>query len=256
MTYFGFLALFLGIPLLIMALVTWRDQRPLPAEFKTWPAWQVIVGHILVAVTYTTPWDNYLVATNVWWYDPELVTGYTIGWVPIEEYTFFVLQTLLMGLVMVWLIKTVPVPPVFVPNSRLRWVSSAGVALLWLISTAVLLSGWLPGTYLTLILSWALIPVFIQCVFGADILWHYRALLTWGIIPATLYLGAADALAIFEGTWVISPEQTVNIYLGGVLPLEEFIFFAMTNILVVLGTTLVLSRHSHQRFFGNVKSEK
>ena len=22
---------------------------------------------------YTTPWDNYLVATNVWWYDPALV---------------------------------------------------------------------------------------------------------------------------------------------------------------------------------------
>ena len=53
---------------------------------------------VLIAVAYTTPWDNYLVATNVWWYDESLVTGLKLGWVPIEEYTFFVLQTLMTGL--------------------------------------------------------------------------------------------------------------------------------------------------------------
>ena len=52
----------------------------------------------MVAVLYTTPWDNYLVATGVWWYDPHLVAGLVLGWVPIEEYTFFILQTLAMGL--------------------------------------------------------------------------------------------------------------------------------------------------------------
>jgi lycopene cyclase domain-containing protein len=54
--------------------------------------------HVVIALVYTTPWDNYLVATNVWWYDPELVTGIVIGWVPIEEYTFFILQPILGGL--------------------------------------------------------------------------------------------------------------------------------------------------------------
>ena len=29
----------------------------------------------MIAVVYTTHWDNYLVATRVWWYDPALVSG-------------------------------------------------------------------------------------------------------------------------------------------------------------------------------------
>ena len=106
MTYFGFLARFLLIPLGIMALLLWRDRGRdvgLPVHLRNFPGWAVILLHVAVAVIYTTPWDNYLVATGVWWYDPALVTGVTLGWVPIEEYTFFVLQTLLTGMWLLWL---------------------------------------------------------------------------------------------------------------------------------------------------------
>jgi lycopene cyclase domain len=51
----------------------------------------------LIAFTYTTPWDNYLVAQEVWWYGANRVVG-TIGYVPVEEYMFFVLQPILTGL--------------------------------------------------------------------------------------------------------------------------------------------------------------
>ena len=104
MTYFEFLFWFLGVPLALLALITIRDRRAgiqLPAGFRTWPPAIAVAVHVLVAIVYTTPWDNYLVATNVWWYDPQLVSGVTIGWVPIEEYTFFVLQTIMTGL---WLL--------------------------------------------------------------------------------------------------------------------------------------------------------
>jgi lycopene beta-cyclase len=57
----------------------------------------------LIALVYTTPWDNYLVATGVWHYDPKLVLNITIGYVPIEEYSFFVLQTFLTGAFVYWL---------------------------------------------------------------------------------------------------------------------------------------------------------
>ena len=60
--------------------------------------WIAIGIHILLALIYTTPWDNYLVATGVWYYNPQLVTGIVFGYVPIEEYTFFVLETLFAGL--------------------------------------------------------------------------------------------------------------------------------------------------------------
>src|SRR5512139_63361 len=101
MTYFGFLAIFLGIPILTLGLITWADTRrgrQIPPYMSAWNPWAAIALHAVVAVIYTTPWDNYLVATGVWYYDPALVTGILLGWVPIEEYTFFVVQSILAGL--------------------------------------------------------------------------------------------------------------------------------------------------------------
>ena len=107
MTYFGFLLRFLVIPILILCVLTYRDlrqRRALPANLRFLSPWLVIAILIGVAVLYTTPWDNYLVATGVWWYDPALVTGITWGWVPLEEYTFFVLQPVLTGLWLLFLV--------------------------------------------------------------------------------------------------------------------------------------------------------
>ncbi len=254
MTYFQFLALFLGIPLILFGGLhfaqTKRGQNELPYRFRTWNWVYVTLGLIVVAVFWTTPWDNYLVATEVWWYDPALVSGYLIGYVPVEEYTFFILQTALTSAITVWMIKQFPnwlIPNQFQPNASLKWGLSISAGLIWLVSTAFLVSGYLPATYLTLILSWALIPIGIQFVFGGDILWHYRRLLFWAIVPITLYLAVADSLAIRAGTWTISEEQTLGILLGSILPLEEFTFFFITNVLVVFGITLLLARESHER---------
>ena len=48
----------------------------------------------LLALTYTTPWDNYLVYKGIWSYPAGRVMA-TVGWVPVEEYSFFVIQTAL-----------------------------------------------------------------------------------------------------------------------------------------------------------------
>ena len=253
MTYFEFLTRFVGIPLLILLLLTWRDQRlrrRLPLRLRSWPVRAVILAHIVLAVLYTTPWDNYLVATGVWWYDPNLVTGLVLGWVPVEEYTFFVLQTLAMGLLLVFLAKRLPLPPQPITplpaHARLRAVVAAVTAAVWLAALLLLLSAWAPGVYLALILVWALPPVVLQMALGVDILWRYRTLIFWTLAPATLYLGIADSLAIGAGTWVIDPAQSTGILLGG-LPLEEGVFFLLTNVLVVFGMVLVLAAETQQR---------
>ena len=49
-----------------------------------------------VALIYTTPWDNYLIMRGVWSYPEGVVFG-TFGYVPIEEYGFMIMQTLLAG---------------------------------------------------------------------------------------------------------------------------------------------------------------
>lgn len=259
MTYFGFLLRFLVVPillLLVVHLVLYRRGRRLPDALRGMPAIPTLLAHILIALIYTTPWDNYLVATGVWYYNPELVTGIVFGYVPIEEYTFFILQPILTGLWLFLLAKIIDMGPSGEyerPNLRL-W-SVILVSAIWLLSVIVLLSGWAPATYLTITLAWALPPIMLQLAIGADILWRYRRLIFWTLVPATVYLVIADSLAIGDGTWTIDPGQSFNIFInifGNQLPLEELVFFLLTNTLLVFGITLVIAQETQQRVFGEI----
>jgi len=252
MTYFGFLLRFLGIPLVILAALLawrWRQQGYSGAGPTNPPTWAAILLHALIALVYTTPWDNYLVATRVWWYNPALVTGITLGYVPIEEYTFFVLQPVLSGFWLLFLApynRPVSLAWLHVTSWRI-WTAAVGLVI-WIGSLVLLLSGWTPGTYLALELVWALPPILLQLVFGMDILWRYRRLVAAAILPVTIYLSVADALAIGFGTWTINPARSLGVLLGGVLPLEEFVFFLLTNTLVIFGLVLLLASESRSRF--------
>jgi lycopene cyclase domain-containing protein len=250
MTYFGVLGVFVLLPTLVLVALVPRDvwRWLLKREGRVnWEPYLVVLFHVVLALVYTTPWDNYLVANRVWWYDPELVTGITLGWVPIEEYIFFVVQTLLAGLWTLALKRSVfgSTPP-FTPSIRVRKLATFVVTLVWVISTLFLVLGPVSGTYLTLILSWALLPVLIQIAFGADILLANWRLLLAAILPPTLYLWLVDAIAIAGGTWTISPAQTTGIK-AGPLPLEEMVFFLMTNLIIAFGVTLMLSEVSKRR---------
>ena len=248
MTYFSFLLRFLIIPILLLLFINWREKDKPASGFNENKTWRGILIHILLAVVYTTPWDNYLVATGVWYYDPDLVTGIVFGYVPLEEYTFFVLETLLMGLWW-WILARrkilLPKTP-FNPNKTLRSWTLGLLAALWVVSLSVLLTGWGPGTYLAITLTWALPAIAPQLAFGADILWHHRRLLGTVILTGAIYLSAMDALAIHSGTWTIDPAQSTGLFIGG-LPIEEAVFFVITVVLISFGITLLLSDASQGR---------
>lgn len=250
MTYFGVLVRFLVIPIAILGVLTyrdWRRGRKLPAAFGLLPPGWLVAAHAIIALTYTTPWDNYLVATGVWWYDPALVTGITLGWVPLEEYTFFVLQPALAGLWLLFLARRLPAGPSLVSRRNMRVVSAVVVGTVWVAAAALLASGWPPGNYLALILVWALPPIALQVAVGADILWRHRRLVSLALATTTLYLCGVDAFAIHGGTWTINPALTTGILLGGVLPVEEAIFFLLTTTLLVFGVVLGLAQASAER---------
>jgi lycopene cyclase domain-containing protein len=247
-TYFGFLLRFLVIPILILLFINLRRKdHPTPGFHRSKIWWGILI-HVILAVIYTTPWDNYLVATGVWYYNPKLVTGIVFGYVPLEEYTFFVLETLMIGLwwwiLAKWKILTPKAP--FSPNKTLRAGTLGLLAVLWTISLSVLLSGWGPGTYLAITLTWALPAIAPQLAFGADILWHHRRLLGTVILTGAGYLSAMDALAIRSGTWTIDPAQSTGIFVGN-LPIEEAVFFVITIVLISFGITLLLAQVSQTR---------
>ncbi len=250
MTYFGFLLWFLAIP----ALLLWTIRGWLPPRSKTTSgatdgkALGIALGvQIALALIYTTPWDNYLVATAVWHYDTRLVTGVILGYVPLEEYIFFVLDTLLVGLWWQFLSRRISATNDFHPSAKLRMWCSLALGAVWLAATVAYFSGWRPGTYLLITLAWALPPIILQIAFGGDVLWHHRKLVGWVIFPIGLYLSFADLLAIRAGIWAIDPAQSTGLFIGG-LPLEEGVFFFATAILITFGLTLTLSAESRKRF--------
>jgi lycopene cyclase domain-containing protein len=248
-----FLGIFLVIPILmLLARLTYERGsynigKTIASDTKVIT---LVIGlHIILAVTWTTPWDNYLVATRVWWYDIALVNGATIGYVPVEEYTFFVLQPIMTGL---WLIFLMPrlynsSDSKDYSNKGIRIIATFIVGGIWLISLGLLFSELKQFTYLSLELAWALPPMLIQLAFGADILWKQRKLVLSAIASVTVFLSLADLIAIGMGTWTIDPAQSTGILLANILPIEELIFFLLTNILIVFGTTLALADESKTR---------
>ncbi|HMU91439.1 MAG TPA: lycopene cyclase domain-containing protein [Anaerolineales bacterium] len=251
MTYFGFLLRFLVIPILIFLAITWWDNknnRPTLGFTNGRAVWIAILVHILLAVTYTTPWDNYLVATGVWFYNPNLVTGIVFGYVPIEEYTFFVLETILSGLWWWFLARRISEPGGFKASMPARVTSSIVLFIAWVIFTAIFFSNNEPLTYLSITLFWAFPAILPQLLYGADILWHHRTLVLLGILIPGTYLSLMDIIALNETTWSISKAQTTGILFFGILPLEEVVFFFITNILITFGMTLLLSNIGRQRF--------
>ena len=108
MSYGQFLVVFLVVPIVGLAIVL---RRHLTGRYL-----RAVAVLTVVAFVYTTPWDNLIVALGVWTYDPTLIAGIIFGYVPLEEYLFYVLQTILTSLVLLALLRRRG-PAVDVPRS-------------------------------------------------------------------------------------------------------------------------------------------
>ena len=85
MTYARCLAIFLLPPL--VAGIVLEGRRLAPRHFA------LLAVLTAVVLFWTSPWDNLAVEMGFWGFDPGRVSGLRIGWLPIEEYAFFLLQT-------------------------------------------------------------------------------------------------------------------------------------------------------------------
>ena len=285
LTYGQFLALVPLPPIAGLIILVLRDrQRHVSSEKfiekheQGVSRWWLLVGLVVLAIVYTIPWDNHLIAESVWSYGASRVNGITLGWIPLEEVLFFPLQTILVGLWVLWLAPylTADNPDrravagentvakrsqidgtatLADPRTRtrqdvapmIRWIAVAASSVAWLLGLGILLRGWRPGTYLGWELVWALPPLALQLGLGGDLLWQQRRLVLAALTPAVLYLCAADALAIHMGIWTIAPQQSLDVLLGGVLPLEELVFFLLTSALVTGGLIIGMAPEMRKR---------
>ena len=182
----------------------------------------------------------------MWWYGPDRVLG-TIGYVPYEEYAFFMLQPVLTGLFLYHLLARWPQPERLA--GRPAWLIGVAAYLTVAVAGAVLLlSGWERGLYMGLILAWAGPVLFGLWAYGGRLVWAFRRAFLVGVLVPTVYLWVADRIAIGLGIWSISERYSFGFNPFG-LPIEEATFFLVTNLLVVQGILLFLHGDRLSGFF-------
>ncbi len=228
MTYLQFLLIFLGIPLLVVCSLYRKSDLPNKEAFRFG-----IGLLIFLAVSYTTPWDNYLVKTGVWIYGSDRILG-TIGHVPIEEYLFFVLQTIFSGLVCFLLQKSFPLKKE-TSESVIGYIVLICYVALFMLGFSCL---YIEKTrYLGLILAWAMPVLILQWLAGGRYLLSNRKIFLLSTFLPSIYLWIADGLAISWGIWSISETYTIGLKVRS-LPFEEAVFFLVTNLMVSQGVIL------------------
>lgn len=189
---------------------------------------------VVIAFTYTTPWGSYMIQQGVWWYGDDAVLVRALE-IPMGEYMFFAIQTLLVGFYLHWR----GFDPTFEPGDFARLPRLAGVAA----GLALLVGGlWLVTRgdsflYLGGLLAWVGPVVALQwAVGGGYLVRRPRPWVEAALVPA-VYLWVTDRIAIEMGTWVISTQFTTGIAPLG-LPIEEMLFFLSAGLMTATGLVL------------------
>lgn len=230
MTYLQFLLIFI-IPLVIAGIIYYQKSRY--AEKTNLK--QGMFFLMFLAMTYTTPWDNYLVKSGVWSYEDHNIL-FKIGYVPFEEYMFFILQTMMTSF---WCLFIFSKNKITTSSevTVLKPVVTTLLSLFFVLSIYFLFNT--STRYLGLILVWALPVALLQWVVGGQHLIRNIKVYMLCLLPPTMYLWIVDAYAIYDGVWSISTAQTTGFKLGN-LPIEESIFFLATNVMLCQGLILFM----------------
>ena len=96
------------------------------------------------------------------------------------------------------------------------------------------------------LLNAGILIIILQFWFARETLIRQWRLFLAGVMIPFLWLSFADRLAIGDGIWDISLDRSLGIFILG-LPLEEAVFFLITNILIVQGLLALSSPEAWAR---------
>jgi len=189
---------------------------------------------VAIAYAYTTPWGSFMIRSEVWWYGDGAVAARYLD-IPVGEYMFFAIQTLIAGLYL----HVRGFDPAF-RDGDLDWFPRlagtlaglglffGGLALVLLADSFLYLGGLLAWVGPVIALQWA--------VGGGYLVREVRPWVEAALVPS-LYLWVVDRLAIGMGAWTLSESYTVGVAPFG-LPVEEILFFLSASVMTVIGLVL------------------
>ncbi|SAM81633.1 related to Phytoene synthase [Ustilago bromivora] len=196
----------------------------------------------IIAFVWTTPWDNLIVYNRAWYYHRHCI-WFTIGYVPIEEYFFFIIQSLISTLwctlLTRWYLPNIYLVPTTTQGKQRRWATPTLVAFAacFVVGTKMAKPD-THGYYFGMISWWASLPLALLLWGSIDFIRNMG--LRTGLVPfalsvmaPTVYLWCSDVYALRRGTWHINETTSLNIFPIPDLPVEEMLFFFVTNLILV-----------------------
>lgn len=181
------------------------------------------------AFTYTTPWDNLLIYMSGWSYFPDRVL-LVIGYVPIEEYAFFVIETVIVCGICSLLIDGARFKSIPMSRSRIPILVTGFLGLILGVYIG------LEHFYLGSLLCWCIPALLIQYCYSIEAVLRHKWLIMKTTGVSTLYLSVIDHWGISHGTWSVD-DTVFDVYPG--LPFEELAFFFVTSLMCSQGMVLV-----------------
>lgn len=227
MNYLLFHLIFILPPILICF---WLNRKSL--NFASLSGLLVIS---FITLVYTIPWDSHLISKGVWTY-PTSAIIMTIGNIPLEEYFFMILQSILTGLITLKFLSNQKTDLFFNKDYRaniigfLFWLALSGLGFF-------LFQG-IKTYYMGFILIWASPILALMWAYRGEVFWRFAKTHSIILLMVTIYLCIADRIAIEAGIWHIEERYSTGLFIFG-LPLEEIVFFGITNLLVIYGVSLL-----------------
>ncbi len=213
---------------------------------ESWTVGEVAAfGWVLLAVmVFTTPWDNLAAKWGIWGF-PRGKYSLRIGYLPVEEYAFFILQSANVMLAIRAFFHFFPRWLNYRETEITSWtLTLLAVSIIpWLIVLAQL--RWLrrrkgPRVNYALHLAWFLPVIYAQWIVASPLFVAHAALLALITGAFGLYYTVADLAAVRAGTWFFDESQITGLKLLRVLPWEEIAFFFLTSLLVAQSYLLLL----------------
>lgn len=224
MTYIEFLLIFTVIPIIILLFLL---RKNLDAVYLKW---LLVVS--VIAFTATSGWDNYAVYSGIWHFPEDKTLSIKLFYVPVEEYMFFFLQTFTTGLVQFIFIKKYF-------NGSQKYFSFLLAAVLIFQTNEITKLPFDNFNYLFHLFSWGGFFILIQIIAGRKKIPKYISAIIIPSVIMTIYFSIADSISIGQGIWDFDPLQTTGIRIFNI-PLEEILFFLVTNILITEAMILFL----------------